>query len=135
MTVQVLTSKVCPGESVGVTVTEVPPTDTFRKWWTCASSAGTGAPPVPAYRVPIATSTPSHIAVRAGSAAASGGCCRSASMTRHLAFRRQRPDLLHGCVVAVVDEEDLRAERRDRGPEPTEQQGHVLLRFVNLSGQ
>ncbi|MEU8569026.1 hypothetical protein AB0C51_11805 [Streptomyces pathocidini] len=30
---------------MGVTVTDPAPTETFRKWWTCASSVGTRAPP------------------------------------------------------------------------------------------
>jgi len=45
VTVYVCTSKVWPREFVGATVTEVPFTVTFRKWYTCASSVGTDAAP------------------------------------------------------------------------------------------
>jgi len=34
-----------PWESVGATVTVEPVTVTRRKWYTCASALGTGAPP------------------------------------------------------------------------------------------
>ena len=38
-------SNVRPRSSVGVTVTRLPCTDTFRKWYTRLMSSGTGAPP------------------------------------------------------------------------------------------